>query len=175
MVLTNAEKQARWRERHIGKRRDTQRIVNLLVLKHLTDDHVQDIADLLVMFLNRQRVRILRRRLQEQTETPTPEQIVVHNRKTLGDDFSEEAWERRQARGRARNEAEKVAWERDHPGQRFPEHGCNLTPREATDLARWRRQRAKANKLKRAEARLARWRRRQPKEMKRAQAYDRAY
>jgi hypothetical protein len=128
-----------------------------------------------VSFLNRHGVRTLRRRLREQTETPTPEQIAIHNRKTLGDDFSEEAWERRKARGRARNEAEKLASERDHPGQRFPEHGCNLTPREATDLARWPRQRAKANKLKRAEVRLARWRRRQPKEMKRAQAHDRAY
>jgi hypothetical protein len=91
MVLTNAEKQARWRERHISKRRAAQRIVNLLVLKHLTDDQVEDIADLLVTFLNRQGVRTLRRRLREQTEMPTPEQIVVHNRKTLGDDFSEEA------------------------------------------------------------------------------------
>jgi hypothetical protein len=158
MVLTNAEKQARWRERHIGKRRAAQRIVNLLVLKHLTDDQVEDIADLLFTFLNRQGVRTLRRRLRELTETPTPEQIATHNRKMLGDDFSEKAWELRQSHGRARNESEKIAWERDHPGQQSPEHGCNLTPREATDLARWRRRRAKATKLKRAEARLARWR-----------------
>jgi len=38
MVLSNAEKQARWRERHIARRRDAQRIVNLLVRKHLTDE-----------------------------------------------------------------------------------------------------------------------------------------
>jgi hypothetical protein len=148
MVLTNAEKQARWRERHISKRRAAQRIVNLLVLKHLTDDQVDDVADLLFTFLNRQGVRALRQRLRELTEMP-PKKIAAHNRRMLGDDFSDEAGKRRKA---GRNKAEKLAWERDHPGQHFPEHGYKLTPREATDLARWRRRRAKATKQKRAEA-----------------------
>src|SRR5262249_48389667 len=125
------------------KRRRAQRIVNLLVRKHVTDDHVEDIANLLFTFLNRQGVRTLRRRLRELTETMTPEQKAAHNRKMLGDDFSEEAWERRRAEGRAHNEAEKIAWERDHPGQQFPQHECNLPPRESTDLARWRRRRAR--------------------------------
>lgn len=39
MALTNAEKQARYGERHIGKRRNAQRIVNLLLRKHLTPEH----------------------------------------------------------------------------------------------------------------------------------------
>jgi hypothetical protein len=33
--------------------------------------------------------------------------------------------------------AEREAWERDHPGQQFPDHECELSDCEYTDLARW--------------------------------------
>jgi len=41
MVLSNAEKQRAWRERHIWKRRTAHRIVNLLIRKQRTDKHVE--------------------------------------------------------------------------------------------------------------------------------------
>jgi hypothetical protein len=63
MALTNAEKQARWRERHIVKRRSAQRIVNLLVRRQLTDVHIEELAGLLYGLLSREDVRLLRRHL----------------------------------------------------------------------------------------------------------------
>jgi hypothetical protein len=53
----------------------------------------------------------------------------------------EEKWDWQVAMGRAATAAERKAWERDHPGEDYPEHPCSLTSREATDLQRWRRQR----------------------------------
>jgi hypothetical protein len=47
----------------------------------------------------------------------------------------------RAAKGKAENAAEAAEWERDHPGQKFPEHECGLTEQEHTDLERWRRNR----------------------------------
>src|SRR5262249_6005783 len=79
MVLTNAEKQARWRERHIAKRRDAQRIVNLLVRKSVTDAHVKQVAGLLNMFLNRHGVRLLRQALKALTE-PTAKEMATRHR-----------------------------------------------------------------------------------------------
>src|SRR5215472_3523973 len=75
MALSNAEKQARWRERHILKRRAALRIVNLLVRKHLADTHVEQIAALLNEFLNQHGVRSLRRALKPLTD----EQIEQRN------------------------------------------------------------------------------------------------
>jgi hypothetical protein len=36
MTFTNAKKQARWRTRHIVRRRGAQRIANILMGQHLT-------------------------------------------------------------------------------------------------------------------------------------------
>jgi hypothetical protein len=36
---------------------------------------------------------------------------------------------------------ERADWEREHPGQQYPEHECGLNDREYADLERWRRQR----------------------------------
>jgi hypothetical protein len=55
-------------------------------------------------------------------------------------DHDSELWEWRRAKGRAANDAERLAWERDHPGQKYPEHECGLSDRAYTDLERWRRQ-----------------------------------
>jgi hypothetical protein len=159
MVLTNAEKQARWRERHIGKRREAQRIVNLLVRKTLTDQHVNQVASLLSALLGRRRVSVLRRALKpsppkemdaihrgnaklfrDQWLREHPGRTVTEYNRLLGNHDSE-VWDWRRAKGRAAIEAEARAFERDHPGQEYPEHQCGLNDREATDLERWRRKR----------------------------------
>jgi hypothetical protein len=127
MALTNAEKQARWRERHIMKRRDAQRIVNLLVRKHLTGAHIKEVAVLLNLFFNREGVRTLRRELRRLREArPSdpprpPDQALLAEVEAMQD--------------------EQEAWERDHPGEEYPEYECGLSGREYTDLSRWRRQR----------------------------------
>jgi len=163
MALSNAEKQARWRERHIGKRRNAQRIVNLLVRKHLADEHVIALAELLNMFFNRDGVRILRRRLKELAEErPGSAYDRAQNKKATDDERHVRDWwlrehpgktvkdyrrvpqgemeEWRQAKNRDALAVERLAWERDHPGKEFPEHMCGLTDREYTDYARWKRQ-----------------------------------
>ena len=148
MVLSNAEKQRAWRERHIWKRRTAHRIVNLLIRKQRTDKHVEQIADLLTELLNRHDVRVLRRRLKLHAD-PTdkdrkenaaywhaqellvrdawlrehPGRTKAEYNRLLGDDVGE-VWEWRWAKGRAINEAEQRAWEHDHPGEQFPEHEC---------------------------------------------------
>jgi hypothetical protein len=158
MALSNAEKQARWRERHIDKRRRAQRMVNLLMRKQLTDEHVAAVAGLLAGFFNQTGIRTLRRELQRRAD---PEAywrqsqkvfrsawLAAHPGRTGAEydrllrDQNSEVWEWRRAQGRAANEAEQKAWERDHPGEQYPEHECSLPDREYTDLERWRRQRA---------------------------------
>jgi hypothetical protein len=101
MALTNAERQARWRERHIMKRRDAQRIVNLLMRKHRTDDHIGEIAVLLSLFLNRQGGRTLRRRLRQLTESRFPDPPPPRRASRIAEI--------------AALEDEKEAFERDHP------------------------------------------------------------
>jgi hypothetical protein len=58
-------------------------------------------------------------------------------------DETSEVWEWRKVKGAAWIEAERQAFEADHPGQQYPEHECGLTDREYTDLERWRRKRAR--------------------------------
>jgi hypothetical protein len=50
-------------------------------------------------------------------------------------------WAWRRAKGAAVIEAERQAYELEHPGRHYPEHECGLSDREYTDLERWRRQR----------------------------------
>jgi hypothetical protein len=140
MVLSNSEKQARWRERHIAKRRNAQRIVSLLLRRDLTDEHIEQVANLLNSFLNPEGVRILRRRLREITEfrpdNPPPRRWSAEDIATL-----------------ELLPTEREAWERDHPGEEYPEHECGLSDREYTDLNRWRRQRARKHTRQRERAR----------------------
>ena len=51
-----------------------------------------------------------------------------------------EVWEWRRAKGRAIIEAERKAWERDHPGEQWQEHQCGMSDREYSDYQRWPRQ-----------------------------------
>ena len=50
-VIRNRQAQARWRERHIAKRRRAQRIVNILVRKKWPEGTVKELARLLGQFL----------------------------------------------------------------------------------------------------------------------------
>jgi hypothetical protein len=151
MPLTNAEKQRRYRERHIKKRRDAQRIVNLLMRKQMTDEHITQVAALLNSFFNREGVRTLRRDLQrfgdpgpkdkkemrlqawEEEKAVRAEWKRAHPGRTLAEydrlvrDGNSEVWEWRRATGRAMIAAERAAWERDHPGEEWPEHLCGLS------------------------------------------------
>ena len=76
MALTNAQNQARWCEGNIVKRRRAQRIANRLVRKIETVKHVEEIAELLASFFNREGIRTLRRRLKELSES---EDMAAHN------------------------------------------------------------------------------------------------
>jgi hypothetical protein len=170
MALTNAQRQARYRERHIKNRRDAQRVANLLMLKQMTDEHVKAVAVLLTNFFNRAGIRTLRRELQriadpgqkdkkEMLARQWEEEKAVRaawKREHPGRTFAEydrlvrdgdsEVWQWRRAKGHAINEAERLAYERDHPGEEWPEHLCGLSDREYTDYLRWLRQRERKNK-----------------------------
>jgi hypothetical protein len=63
MALTNAEKQKRWRARHIRERRNARRVANLLVKKRLSEEDIDEIAAVLRQFLAREGVRRLRQAL----------------------------------------------------------------------------------------------------------------
>jgi hypothetical protein len=75
MALTNREKQARWRKRHIRERRAAQRIASLLIRRWGHDDHIDELAKLLSSFLTREGNRDLRRALKRvdanKSATPT--------------------------------------------------------------------------------------------------------
>jgi hypothetical protein len=170
MPLSSAEKQARWRERHIMQRRNAQRVANLLVRQNRPEGHVEELAGLMRMFLNREDIRGLRRalkpitneendaRLREDERVWCTLWLQEHPGRTareydrLVGNAESEVWDWRRAKGYAGVEAERRAWERDHPGQEWPEHMCNLSDRELTDYQRWERRTAK--KATRARPRL---------------------
>src|SRR5262245_25472146 len=83
-----------------------------------------------------------------------PDRIAAGYRRLLRDDTSE-VWDWRKAKGKAAIEAERQAWEREHPGEEWSEHLCGLPDREYTDYARWQRQRARKRKPKPAKANAA--------------------
>jgi len=171
MALSNAEKQRAWRERHIRKRRDAQRIAHLLVRQQWPDVHIAKIATLLNEFFSRHGMRELRRelrRLSEPTEKEKQAQVEAsaaywhqqevwwqdawlrehpgrtrteYNRSLRHQDGG--VWQWRRAKGHAAIEAERRAWEADHPGEEWQEHQCAMSDREYTDYARWERQRAR--------------------------------
>jgi hypothetical protein len=175
MVLSNAEKQARWREKHIERRHRAQRIVNLLVRKTLTDEHVEQVANLLGGFFSRHGVRVLRRRLKALADPSAKDREEAKKRnadywrenerqwqamwlrehpgrtrseynRLLNDDRGE-VWKWRRAKGTASLAAKRRDWERDHPGEEWQEHMCGMTDREYTDYLRWEQQRARKRKI----------------------------
>jgi hypothetical protein len=153
MALTN---KARWRERHLVRRRDAQRVANLLTRKNWPDGHVEEIAAALQGFFSTAGIAQLRRALKPKTSDEMKAKnrelqarwqalwLKDHPGKTAADYrrlSSEEEWEWRGAKSRAWIAAEDADYARDHSGQKMPEHECNLTDREWSDLTRWRRQR----------------------------------
>jgi hypothetical protein len=177
MAMTNAEYQARWREKNIRERRAAQRLANLLVVKKLTRGHVEEAAGIVRWLLvTRENCRIFAKKFRKISER-TPEfekenaqcwadhengvrdlwlrdhpgrSAAEYDR--LGD--SEEVWAWRRSVGEADFEAERQDWRREHGGEEYPEmHGCSITDREATDCQRWRRQRARKARREAAKAR----------------------
>jgi hypothetical protein len=119
MALTNTERQARWRERHIRERRLAQRLVNLLVRQRRDEEHIEEIAVILNQFLGGWGKETLRRKLLDLTKVNPPE------------------WGKRNlALEVALHATERKAWKHDHPGVEYPEHECGLTDRQYTDLER---------------------------------------
>jgi hypothetical protein len=156
MALSNAEKQARWRERHIKRRRDAQHVANLLTRRHWPDGDVEEIASALRVLLTSTGIAALRKALRN----PTPgERKARHNEairqeraawlqehpgktaKNYKQAMATEVFEWRRTKAKGEVAAEQQAWKQDHPGKKFPEHECGLSDREYTDLQRWRRER----------------------------------
>ena len=66
--LRNRGAQARWRERHIAKRRTVQRVANILLRQRLTDEHFAELGVLLRALFNMEAIRALRRELRDLTD-----------------------------------------------------------------------------------------------------------
>ena len=146
MALSNAEKQARWREKHIAERRDTQRLANLLMRKHVTREQIADVAAILKLFFNREGIRELRRALSRMTKSRRDGSVDRYISASAADQCKA-------------MEDEQEDWEREFPGKPYPELECALSDREYTDLWRWRRQRgrkARQRGAERAEAEVPR-------------------
>jgi hypothetical protein len=158
----NREAQARYRERHLGKRRAVQRVANILMRKTWTGKHFDELGVLLRSIMNRPALRALRRQLREPTDaemdaiwwqrekntrvvwlTEHPGRTAAEFNRLFRDDDSE-VWDWLRAKGAAQNAAEREAWLRDHPGEEYPEHLCGLSDREYTDYQRWLRKRERS-------------------------------
>jgi hypothetical protein len=155
----NREAQARWRERHIGRRRTVQRIANILQRRRWDDEHFETLGDLLRSLMNREALRSLRRALRDQKYADEEMDAIWREREKntrawwlsehpgrtaaeynrLLRDQDSEVWDWRRSKGAAEIAAEREAWERDHPGKQYPEHLCGLSDREYSDYERWRR------------------------------------
>jgi hypothetical protein len=77
MALTNAEKQARWRERHAMKRYAVQRISKAILRRQWSDDTIPELASALRSVLNTAGIVALRRALKP---TTPKEMKAVHRR-----------------------------------------------------------------------------------------------
>jgi hypothetical protein len=156
MALTNAEKQARWREKHIGRRRNADRVATLLVRTNWPDGHVEEIAAALHPFFTTHGIAVLRRALKPMTREDNEaaikemlrEERAQWRKEHPGQRITDAAvveWRRERNRAAMKEEAED--WERDHPGQRYPDHHGGLSDREYTDLQRWERQRERRRRV----------------------------
>jgi len=165
MALTNAEKQARWRERHAMKRHAVQRISKAILRRQWSDDTIPELASALRSVLNTAGIVALRRAIKPTTpeemktvheEAFRQEQVEwlrEHPGKTAKDfrRLSTEdlmAW--RAPKNRAYLAAERQAWERDHPGHEWPEHPCGLSGAEYVQYDRWHKRWKKGRRPRRA-------------------------
>ena len=76
MALSNREKQQRWRERHIERRRTVTRIASLLLRRTWSDEHFEELGGLLQSTMNRAAIVSLRRAL----KPPTDEEMEARHR-----------------------------------------------------------------------------------------------
>jgi hypothetical protein len=72
MALSNSEKQQRWRERHLARRRQVQRIAGLLLRRAWSDEHFKELGDLLQSMMSRDAIVALRRALKPRTDAEMP-------------------------------------------------------------------------------------------------------
>src|SRR6476660_8942824 len=149
MAFTNAEKQARWRER-------------LHKQAQVLDGTPTKIADAILCALGAGRTRAVIRALEKRLRNRPlakaadfrSESYVRENERlfreaweaegrSLADyhagmkDNSSEVWDWRRAKGKALVEAERKAWLRDHPDNPLPEHLCSLSPAKGREYDRW--------------------------------------
>jgi hypothetical protein len=130
-------------------------IASILLRQRWDDEHFDQLGSLLQGMMNREAIRHLRRALKPRTD----EDMQADNReqerrwqalwlrehpgrtradyaRSLRDGGNGEVWRWRDAKVEAAMKAEREAWERDHPGQEYPEHPCGLTNREYSDYGR---------------------------------------
>ena len=149
MALSNAQKQALWRERN--------RIV-------LSDD-AEEIAEKLIA-MDRRKLRTVHSYIskylkttaglskrdrenqdyQRRNERAWQRRWVAEGRsladyKAGASDGESEVWKWRRAKGKAAVAAEKAAWLRDHPGDPLPEHLCELNKAKGAEYDRWKDER----------------------------------
>ena len=165
MALTNAEKQARWRERLAMKRYAMQRISKAILRRQWSDDTIPELASALRSVLNTAGIVALRRALKPTTpkemkavhkEAFRQEQVEwlrEHPGKTAKDfrRLSIEdlmAW--RVPKNRAYLAAARQVWERDHPGEHYPEHLCGLSDADYVRYQRWEERWRKGRRPRRA-------------------------
>ncbi len=151
--------QARWRERHAMKRFAAQQISNAILRRQWTDETIAELASALTSVLNSGGIVALRRALKPKTpkeraaiqkETFRQEQALwlrEHPGQTAKDfrrlsieDLT--AW--RKPKAEAALAAERRGWERDPPGQEWPEHLCGLSDAEYVAYASVLRRKATA-------------------------------
>jgi len=146
MALTNAEKQARWRERYAMKRYAVQRISKAILRRQWNDDTIAELASALRQVLTTSGIAALRRALKPETmkeglareKEALRRELALWRREHPGK-TAEDYWEWRKANGKAGNLAERQAWERDHPGHEWPEHLCGLSDADYVRYQRWRK------------------------------------
>jgi hypothetical protein len=71
MVLTNAEKQARWRAAHAERRRNVQRIATILMRRRRTNKHISELAQRILMIIKLRSGKALQRELEDNLQEMT--------------------------------------------------------------------------------------------------------
>ena len=140
MALTNAEKQARWRERYAMKRYAVQRISKAILRRQWNDDTIAELASALRQVLTTSGIAS-GAQAGDDERGPGPREggSPPRWRREHPGKTAEDYWEWRKANGKADNLAERQAWERDHPGEQYPEHLCGLSDADYVRYQRWRK------------------------------------
>jgi len=165
MALSNAEKQARWREKHAANRDVVRRVTAILLRQTLSEADVTKLGHILRSVLNSHGVRWLRKAL----KPTTPKEMEAIHKKALREeqalwlrdhpgktakDFRRLSYEEiaqwRKPWSEAYLAAERQAWERDHPVEQYPEHLCSLSDANYVRYRRWEERWQKGKRPRRA-------------------------